>query len=156
MNIFILDTDLRRNAEMYCDKHAIKMILETAQLMCTVVQEMGGVSPYKPTHKNHPCTKWLMESGANWDLLLDLVTELNNEYKFRFNHKSNHKSYDVILKLVKPNYITNSFSGMFNSVTDKVRRTNIVDTIKYYREYYREKNKTMGMKWTNRNIPKFL
>lgn len=156
MNIFILDTDLKLNAQSYCDKHLPKMILESAQLMCTVVNETGGISPYKTTHKNHPCTKWLFENGANWDLLFNLVTELNNEYKERFNHTKNHKSYDVILNLVKPNYSNNSFNGMFNSVTDEIRRTNIVDTIKYYREYYKSKAKTMEMKWSKRNAPSWM
>lgn len=91
MNIFILDTDLKRNAQSYCNAHLSKIILESAQLMCTVINEMGGVSPYKTTHKNHPCAKWLFESGGNWDLLFDLVTELNEEYEIRFN-KTDKKS----------------------------------------------------------------
>lgn len=156
MNIFILDTDLKRNAQYYCDKHLIKMILETAQMMCTVCQIKGIPAPYKPTHINHPCTRWLLESGANWDLLFDLVTELNNEYKLRFNHINNHKSYDVILSLTKPKYINNTFTGMFNSVTDEVRRTNITDTINYYRNYYKFKLKSISMTWTNINKPKWL
>lgn len=153
MNIFILDMDLRKNAQAYCDKHLVKIILEIAQLMCTVVNEMGGISPYKTTHKNHPCTRWLMENGANWELLLSLAEELNKEYKYRFNHTNNHKSFDVIKSLIKPKYSNNVFSGMFNSVTDEVRRTNVVDTIKYYRKYYISKSKEIDMKWTKRETP---
>lgn len=156
MNIFLLDVDLKENAKFYCDKHLIKMILESAQLLCTVVQIKGGQAPYKPTHINHPCTKWLLENGANWDLLVDLTKELNEEYRFRFNHKNNHKSYDVIMNLTKPHYNNEIFTGMFNSVTDEVRRTNITDTIKYYRQYYKDKTNTMNMKWTKREIPKFI
>lgn len=156
MNIFILDTDLKKNAQSYCNAHLVKMILESAQLMCTVVNEMGGVSPYKTTHKNHPCTKWLFESGANWDLLYDLVTELNEEYKIRFKHTNNHKSYDVIKSLIKPNYSNNNFTGMFNSVTDEIRRTNIVDTVKFYRNYYKSKQSQMKMNWGVRDIPNWM
>lgn len=156
MNIFLLDVDLKENAKFYCDKHLIKMILESAQLLCTVVQIKGGQAPYKPTHINHPCTKWLLENGANWDLLVDLTKELNEEYRFRFNHKNNHKSYDIIMNLTKPHYNNEIFTGMFNSVTDEVRRTNITDTIKYYRQYYKDKTNTMNMKWTKREIPKFI
>lgn len=156
MNIFILDTDLRQNAKDYCDKHLIKIILECSQLLCTVAQIKGEQAPYKPTHINHPCTKWLLESGANWDLLVDLTTELNNEYKYRFNHINNHKSYDVIKSLTKPHYSNNVFTGMFNSVTDQVRRTNAIDTIKYYRKYYISKQSEIEMKWTKREIPKFI
>lgn len=156
MNIFILDTNLEKNAQYYCDKHISKMILESAQLLCTVAQLKGEVAPYKLTHQNHPCTKWLMESGANWDLLVDLVTELNKEYKLRYGHSSNHKSFDVVLGLVKPKYVNNNFSGMFSTVTDDVRRLNIIDTVKAYRKYYSEKFTTMQMTWKNREVPGFL
>lgn len=156
MNIFVLDTDLRKNAESYCDQHLVKMILETAQMMCTVVQEFGGVAPYKATHRNHPCTRWLMENGGNWDLLFDLVTKLNDEYKSIFNHTENHKSYNVILGLKKPTYVSNVFTGMFNAVTDDVRRENIVNTIKLYRDYYRSKSQNINMRWTGRSKPSWL
>lgn len=156
MNIFILDTDMKQNAQYYCDKHLIKMILETAQLMCTVVVENGGTAPYKPTHRNHPCTKWLMENGANWDILYNLVTELNNEYKYRFNKTINHKSYDVICNLIKPQYSNNIFTGYFNAVTSSIQRLCINDTIKAYRKYYKEKQSIIDMKWTKRNMPEFL
>lgn len=156
MNIFILDSDLKTNAKYYCDKHVVKMILESAQLLCTVVNLKGGVAPYKTTHINHPCTKWLMEDGSHWDMLVDLVKDLNEEYKYRFNHEHNHKSFDVIMSLNKPKYDTNQFKGMFNSVTDEVRRTNIVDTIRLYREYYKDKFKTIDMKWTRRGCPDWM
>ena len=35
MNIFYLDHDVQKCAEMHCDKHVVKMILEYAQLLCT-------------------------------------------------------------------------------------------------------------------------
>ena len=58
MNIFILDKDPKTAAEYHCDKHVLKMILETAQMLCTAHWETGGQAPYRATHKNHPCTKW--------------------------------------------------------------------------------------------------
>ena len=36
MNIFILDKNPKKAAEYHCDKHVIKMILETSQLLCSV------------------------------------------------------------------------------------------------------------------------
>ena len=36
MNIFYLHKDPVIAAEMSCDKHVVKMILESAQLLCTV------------------------------------------------------------------------------------------------------------------------
>lgn len=39
MNIFVLDTNLEKCALYHCDKHVIKMILESAQMICTVLNE---------------------------------------------------------------------------------------------------------------------
>ena len=35
MNIFFLDWDIDKCAKDHCDKHVVKMILETAQLLCS-------------------------------------------------------------------------------------------------------------------------
>ena len=35
MNIFYLDNDPVKSAELHCDKHVVKMIIEYAQLMKT-------------------------------------------------------------------------------------------------------------------------
>ena len=35
MNIFYVDKDPKIAAKMMCDKHIIKMILESAQMLCT-------------------------------------------------------------------------------------------------------------------------
>ena len=35
MNIFYLDRNPKVAAEMHCDKHVVKMILESAQMLCT-------------------------------------------------------------------------------------------------------------------------
>ena len=40
MNIFILDTDPKNAAMMLCDKHVVKMIVETAQMLCTVAYQL--------------------------------------------------------------------------------------------------------------------
>ena len=42
MNIFMLDRDPRVAANMHCDKHVVKMILETAQLLCTAHRVLDG------------------------------------------------------------------------------------------------------------------
>jgi len=53
MNIFYLSRDPVLCAEMHCDKHVVKMILETAQLLSTAHHMLGSNAPYKVTHKNH-------------------------------------------------------------------------------------------------------
>lgn len=91
MNIFVLDTEPCVAASYHCDKHISKMILESAQMLSTV---LGG--PYKPTHQNHPCTKWVAQSWSNAFWLWSLAFNLNLEYKRRFNHTQDHKSWEAI------------------------------------------------------------
>lgn len=61
MNIFVLDYNPERAAEYHCDKHVIKMILESAQMLCTAINEIVGIqiTLYKSTHKNHSCSLWV-------------------------------------------------------------------------------------------------
>ena len=42
MNIFYLDRDTKVAAEMHCDKHVVKMILESAQMMSTAHRVLDG------------------------------------------------------------------------------------------------------------------
>ena len=63
MNIFYLDRNPILAADKQCDRHVVKMILETAQLLSTAHYELDGESPaYKPTHKNHPSAVWVRKS----------------------------------------------------------------------------------------------
>ena len=42
MNIFYLDNDPIKSAELHCDKHVVKMIIEYAQLMSTAHRVLDG------------------------------------------------------------------------------------------------------------------
>ena len=54
MNIFVLDESPIISAQMQCDKHIVKMPLETAQMLCSVWHRYGqGMNvPYKEAHKD--------------------------------------------------------------------------------------------------------
>lgn len=97
VNIFVLDRDPRRAARYHCDKHVVKMLLESAQLLSTVLwivderlaqrnHERGLL--YKPTHRRHPCTLWLSESLANYRWLTRLAGALVDEYHYRYGGRS--------------------------------------------------------------------
>jgi hypothetical protein len=69
MNIFFLDENPTLSAKYHVDKHVVKMILETAQLLCSVHHVTDQVTdqvPYKLSHKNHPCAIWARESLSNY------------------------------------------------------------------------------------------
>lgn len=96
MNIFVLDLDPFLAARYHCDKHVVKMTLETAQLVCTVLHGFGiQNTPYRPTHKNHPCALWAKQSRANLTWLLYLGESLGAEYSYRYGDKE-HASSRVI------------------------------------------------------------
>ena len=42
MNIFVLDRNPEIAAQQQCDKHVVKMILESAQMLCTAHRELDG------------------------------------------------------------------------------------------------------------------
>jgi len=94
MNIFALDPCPIKSARMLCDKHVVKMPLETAQILCTILDSFGIAARYKPTHKFHPCTIWAKASSANFDWLAVHGWALCNEYKMRYG--KDHKCLEVI------------------------------------------------------------
>lgn len=87
MNIFILDRNITLCAQYHCDKHVVKMITEYNQLMSTAcfLHGIHQTGMYRPTHKNHPCVKWIMASRENFKYLLELNKALLDEYTFRYN-----------------------------------------------------------------------
>ena len=91
MNIFYLDTDPAEAARMQCDRHVVKMILETAQLLSTAHAELDGESPaYKPTHKNHPSAVWVRSSSYAYAWAWRHLKALGEEYEARYGkvHKT--------------------------------------------------------------------
>jgi hypothetical protein len=89
MNIFFVDPDPHIAAQMLCDKHVVKMTVETAQMLSTA---LGG--PYKPTHRKHPSTLWAAEH-IGWTLAH--FYGLLDEYKYRYgkDHACSRLTFSV-------------------------------------------------------------
>lgn len=83
MNIFWLDKNIAKMVSYYTDQHLIKIILEITQMLYTALWmnygenleyieanapmiKSGTRRGYRPTHKGHPMTKWVAQSGANY------------------------------------------------------------------------------------------
>ena len=90
MNIFVLDENPVIAAKMACDKHIVKMILESAQMLCTAKRVQDGelymaktkngrdikrwrlpnanheAIIYKAGWLGHPSTQWVMKSAYNY------------------------------------------------------------------------------------------
>ena len=101
MNIFVLHPDPGIAARMQCDRHVVKMTLESAQMLCTAINELGGQAPYKSAHVNHPCSVWARETLSNFIWLWEHGTALANEYTERYGkvHKSEAVMWECMDKL---------------------------------------------------------
>jgi hypothetical protein len=131
MNIFVLDTNPVTAARMQCDKHVVKMVLETAQILSTVA---GG--PYKPTHANHPCVLWAGRSVVNFNWLLQHGRALCEEYTLRYGRR--HKCQDVI-ELINSQPIKLPpfrYCEFVQCMPEELRMSDPVDA---YRKYYHTK-----------------
>lgn len=129
MNIFVLDNDPFKAAEYQCDKHVVKMVLETAQLLCSAHE----TAPYKRTHYNHPCAVWTRSSLSNYMWLCEHGLGLAREYTFRYNKV--HKSTEVIewARLNMPNILNLGLLPFAQAMPDKYKHE---DAVVAYRNYY--------------------
>ena len=87
MNIFYLDPHPAVAARQCCDKHVVKMILESSQMLSTahrVLDKTDNELLYKEAHKNHPSTKWVRQSHLNYQWLYAHFVALGEEYTARY------------------------------------------------------------------------
>jgi hypothetical protein len=148
MNIFFTDTDPVVAAKNLCDLHVHKVgILESAQLLCNLFEN----APYRKTHVNHPCTRWLWESPANVSWLICHAKAASIEYTARYGKV--HKSTEVI------QWVESMHQESFDTITPpalampdecKVHLADpIASAVASYRKYY-QTNKAKIATWKTR------
>ena len=158
MNIFYIDEDPKEAAEMLCDKHVVKMILESAQMLCTAHRVLDGdthadlIGLYKSTHKNHPCSVWTRSSIANYMWLYSHMLALMTEYTYRYNkHHATERLIELLKKppivLVETEY--KKFAPPPQCMPDHCKND---DTVKAYRKYYISEKADIA-RWKSRIIP---
>lgn len=152
MNIFILDKDVKKCAQYHCDKHVVKQILETAQLLCGahhMTNQSNDQVPYKLSHKNHPCAIWARESMNNYLYLCELGLALCDEYTHRYGKR--HKSLEVILWCIgnRPNIPDKGLTEFAKAMPDEFKVKSVVES---YRNYYRGAKKEFAT-WKMRETP---
>ena len=100
MNIFYLDECPVKAAKVQYNKHVVKMILESAQMLCTAHHHYGNGNnvPYKKAHYNHPSTIWVRQNSIHYDWLYDHMIALGDEYTKRYGktHLSIIKCKDLV------------------------------------------------------------
>ena len=148
MNIFYLSRDPHEAARLQCDRHVVKMILETAQLLSTAHNELdGGQIAYKSTHKNHPSAVWARANRENYTWLQRHLMALGDEYARRYGrvHKTIQTHSQSLLE--PPRGISDGgFTDPPQCMPDECKRP---DAVQGYQVYYNYK----ADDWDARGIP---
>ncbi len=180
MNIFVLDKNPKTSANLMCDKHVVKMIVESAQMLSTVHRYLDGdefisyskngrrikrwthdtdvpdskIRLFKSVMLNHPCTIWTRESLGNYCWLASHALELCREYTYRYGriHKTEGLVNWFIYNYPKQLYGFH-LTDFAQAMPDEYKVTG--DAVAAYQAYYRGE-KAGFAKWTNREIPEWF
>jgi len=155
MNIFVVDYDPVKAAQDLADKHVVKMILESAQMLCTAHRMIDGDVPehfYKVTHKNHPCAKWVREAQENYNWLAIHWVALMDEYKYRYG--KNHACNKLYPDLLKPPHGLTNFWGSKPplAMPDEYKTDSVIES---YRNYYKQAKSHLH-NWSKRQAPEWI
>ena len=176
MNIFYLNHDVYKCAEMHNNKHTVKMILEYSQLLSTAHRFLDGTLVignsetgrkqkryvlsdsresilYSATHINHPSAIWVRQSPENYIWLSNMLIALCEEYTHRYGktHKVERVGLCfVLLKNVPVNIGNKGWSEPTPAMPDEVKIPG--NSIASYQNYYIN-NKSHLANWKNREIP---
>tara|TARA_R100000664_G_C2731947_1_gene122266 strand:- start:111 stop:602 length:492 start_codon:yes stop_codon:yes gene_type:complete len=142
MNIFYLDPDPEVAARYHCDKHCVKMILESAQLLSTAHRVLDGdefadeQGIYKAFSPNHPSAIWTRESCENYDYVWDLTYYLCKEFTKRYTGVHGVQKNNVLtgLAIYPHNLLMKSFTPPPQCMPDEYKVEG--DPVQAYKNYY--------------------
>ena len=152
MNIFYLHSDPAKAASYFYDKHKVKMILESAQMLCTAHHywnDLLGLStdfiPYKKAHLNHPSSIWCRQNKAQYFWLYDHMLAIGKEYTKRYGkfHKSIDKCRAFLLS-PPPGMPDGFFKEPPQCMPDKYKVKD--DSVTAYWNYYENEKKKVKNK----------
>jgi len=177
MNIFYLSEDPRQAAEWMVDKHVVKMILESAQLLSTAHRVIDGTETvgtsatgrkakrwvladgrdeimYSATHVNHPSAVWIRQSVENYSWLVEHFFALCQEYTYRYN-KTHLTQQKLGYYIQSPPYKLKDWD--FTTPPSCMDPSYIVsdNVVENYRNYYRL-GKANLHSWTRREKPVWM
>ena len=152
MNIFVLDQDPIMAAKYLCDKHVVKMAVESAQLMASALRHHGATDedmpltkdgkPYAGGYPDHPCTLWAGESMHNFVWLGMHGLSICTEYTKRYDGKE-HACREAILRMFEyVMYLPDEGPTPYAlAMPDEYKCS---DPVRSYRTYY-----VHGKSWAN-------
>jgi len=150
MNIFVLDRDCERCARFHCDAHVSKMTLESVQILCTVLNERGFTTPYRSTHRRHPCVLWAGASYDNFQWLARLARALNAEFRYRYQRATDHASIAVLNEIETLQFESFGLTEFAQAMPDHYKVPG--NAVAAYRSFYLGE-KSRFARWTRRAPP---
>lgn len=157
MNIFVLHLHPRICARYHCNKHVVKMILETCQLLCTAWHTLDPkctvfTPPYKKTHVNHPCARWCRASRANYKWLCRLGLELCKEYTHRYQKVHKCEAWLKVLRRRVPDMRDEEWTTPPACMPNEYKSD---DVVLAYRKYYVGEKASL-LQYKDRSVPRFV
>jgi len=156
MNIFHLHKNPKICAEYHCDKHVVKMILETAQMLSTAYRRNFGDNDdlYKTAYPKHPMTIWVGDSGGNFNWSMRLLDQLLYQYTMRYNkvHKTIRIYESLLGKHTRWQCWKTEFTPPPQCMPDEYKHK---DYITAYKQYYIGEKKRFA-KYTGVDTPDFM
>ncbi len=151
MNIFATSECPTKCAEYLDNRRLVKMVLETAQIISTVIYKQDIKyhfinQLYKPTHMHHPCVIWAGKSEINLRWLFQHFQALCLEYTKRYNRV--HKCYqfeNIFKRYIGYCFITGPESFINCAANKKlgISYKNIKDTHLAYRLYLNKRKEAI-------------
>ena len=176
MNIFFVDNDPYIAAQSLVNKHVVKMIVESCQLLSTAHRVLDGQLTttivngknkkhwllsdyredvlYKATHINHPSAIWVRESTQNYLWLYNHLDGLLDEYTNRYGKIHKCQDSQMHALLVPPvNLREFKMTTIPFCMPDEYMVEN--DPVASYRNYY-QYGKSHLHSWKNRDKPTWI
>lgn len=156
MNLFFTDRNEITCVKNQCDQHAVKMPLESAQMLCTAQRRYGNENEelYRTAYQKHPMTIWVGDSTQHYAWAYKHWLALLEEYTYRYDRE--HKSSRLIKALEQfPDEMPNNgWVDPPQCMPDEFKGD---DCVEAYRRYYIYKAETkFDMRWTNRRVPSWF
>ncbi len=150
MNIFVLDDDVDQCARFHCDQHVGKMVLESAQILCTALNLRGVKTPYRSTHVHHPCVHWAGKSYDNFLWLMALSEALNREFCWRYHRAQDHASMVVLREIQTQPFESLGLTPFVQAMPEQYKKPD--DAVGAYRSFYCGE-KAQFATWRRRTAP---
>ena len=155
MNVFACDPSPEVSARSLADRHVVKMVLETAQILSTIVRELelDDSDLYKSTHLHHPVVVACIYDSGYRDWVTRHGRALAREYTHRYDrfHVSSFvldRAAHRLRRLGPPSVLTSFPLAMPEELQSD-------DTHESYRRYLAAKYARWGpmARWTRRTRP---